>query len=32
MTIAEACYVITDEGDAMSDWLPPSDGQARRAG
>jgi hypothetical protein len=32
ITIAEACYVITDQGDAMSDWLPPSDGQARRAG
>ena len=32
ITIAEACYVITDQGDAMSDWLPPSDGQTRRAG
>jgi hypothetical protein len=32
ITIAEACYVITDQGDAMSEWLPPSDGQARRAG
>jgi hypothetical protein len=32
ITIAEGCYVITDQGDAMSDWLPPSDGQARRAG
>jgi hypothetical protein len=32
ITIAEACYVITDQGDAMSDWLPPPDGQARRAG
>jgi len=32
ITIAEACYVITDQGDAMSDWIPPSDGQARRTG
>ena len=32
ITIAEACYMITDQGDAMSDWIPPSDGKARRAG
>ena len=32
ITIAEACYAITDQGDSMSAWLPPSDGQARRAG
>ena len=32
ITIAEACYVITDQGDARSDWLPPPDGHARRAG
>lgn len=31
ITIAEACYMITDQGDAMSDWIPPADGQARRA-
>ena len=29
ITIAEACYMITD--DAISEWIPPSDGQARRA-
>jgi hypothetical protein len=32
ITIAEACYMITDQGDAMADWVPPSDDQARRAG
>jgi hypothetical protein len=32
ITVAEACYVITDQSDTMSDWLPPTDGQARRAG
>lgn len=32
ITIAEACYMITDQSDTMSDWLPPSDDQARRAG
>ena len=32
ITIAEACYMITDQADLMSDWIPPSDGQTRRAG
>jgi hypothetical protein len=32
ITIAEACYTITDQGDGVTDWVPPVDGQARRAG
>lgn len=32
ITIAEACYLITDQGDCMTDWVPPADGQARHAG
>ncbi len=32
ITIAEGCYLITDQGDCMMDWIPPSDGQIRRAG
>lgn len=31
ITIAEGCYLITDQSDCMTDWVPPSDGQARRA-
>ena len=32
ITIAEACYLITDEGVGMSEWVPPAEGSARRAG
>jgi hypothetical protein len=32
ITIAEACYMITDEAVAMSEWAPPAEGPTRRAG
>jgi hypothetical protein len=32
IAIAEACYCISDDGSAIPEWFPPSDGQARRAG
>ena len=32
ITIAEACYLITDEAVGMSEWAPPAEGPARRAG
>ena len=32
MTIAEACYLITDQAVGVAEWAPPSDGPARRAG
>jgi hypothetical protein len=32
ITIAEACYVITDEALGVSEWAPDSQGPARRAG
>jgi len=31
ITIAEACYLITDQGLAQAEWLPPSDGSGRHA-
>ena len=31
IAIAEACYLITDQGVGQADWIPPSDGQSRRA-
>ena len=31
ITIAEACYLITDQGVAQPDWAPPADDPARRA-
>lgn len=32
ITIAEACYLITDHDPAQPAWAPPSDGSTRRAG
>jgi hypothetical protein len=32
ITIAEACYVITDHAVGMSEWAPDGQGPARRAG
>ena len=32
ITIAEACYLITDESVGMTEWVPPAEGSARRAG
>jgi hypothetical protein len=32
ITIAEACYLITDQALGESAWAPPSEGSARRAG
>jgi hypothetical protein len=31
ITIAEACYMITDQGMAQPQWAPPSDGRASSA-
>jgi hypothetical protein len=31
ITIGEACYWISDQGVGQAEWLPPVDGQARRA-
>jgi hypothetical protein len=31
ITIAEACYLITDHGLAQVEWVPPADGPSRRA-
>jgi hypothetical protein len=31
ITIAEACYWISDQGAGETEWLPPADDQARRA-
>lgn len=31
IAIAEACYVITDQGLAQQEWAPPADDPARRA-
>jgi hypothetical protein len=30
ITIAEACYLITDQNMAQAGWAPPADGPARR--
>jgi hypothetical protein len=32
ITIAEACYVITDHSVGVSEWAPDGQGPARRAG
>ena len=32
MTIAEACYLITDQSVGVAQWAPPSEGPARHAG
>lgn len=32
ITIAEACFVITDQGLAQAEWVPPADGSSRHAG
>jgi hypothetical protein len=31
ITIAEACYWISDQGAGQAEWFPPADGQTRRA-
>ena len=31
ITIAEACYMITDQSMAQTEWAPPSDGRANSA-
>lgn len=31
ITIAEACYLITDQIVAPTEWLPPADGPSRHA-
>jgi hypothetical protein len=31
ITIAEACYLITDQSIAQVQWAPPADGPTRRA-
>lgn len=30
IAIAEACFVVTDQGAAAAEWAPPADGAARR--
>ena len=32
ITVAEACYLITDQDPVQTAWAPPSDGSTRRAG
>ena len=32
ITIAEACFLITDQDTGEAEWAPPSDGSTRRAG
>jgi hypothetical protein len=32
ITIAEACYLITDQGLVQAEWAPPSDGSTRSTG
>ena len=32
ITIAEACYLITDQALGVSEWAPDSQGPARRTG
>jgi hypothetical protein len=32
ITIAEACFLISDHTVGQDEWVPPADGQARRAG
>lgn len=31
ITIAEACYLITDQGLGQAEWAPPNDGSDRHA-
>lgn len=31
ITIAEACYLITDQSLGEAEWFPPADGSTRRA-
>ena len=31
ITIAEACFVITDQDLGQAEWAPPTDGSTRRA-
>ena len=31
ITIAEACFVITDQDLGQAEWVPPTDGSTRRA-
>lgn len=31
ITIAEACYLITDQGLGQAEWVPPNDGSDRHA-
>jgi biotin synthase-related radical SAM superfamily protein len=31
ITIAEACYLITDQGIAQTTWAPPTDGRSSAA-
>ena len=31
ITIAEACYLITDQNLAQAEWVPPGDGATRSA-
>jgi len=31
ITIAEACFLITDQDVGKSEWAPPADGATRRA-
>jgi hypothetical protein len=30
IAIAEACYLITDQGMTQAEWAPPADGSTRR--
>jgi hypothetical protein len=32
ITIAEACFLISDHAMGLDEWVPPGDGQARSAG
>jgi hypothetical protein len=32
ITIAEACYLITDQSIGQAEWAPPTDGRASPAG
>ncbi|HEY2358298.1 MAG TPA: hypothetical protein VGH86_12675 [Phenylobacterium sp.] len=32
ITIAEACFLISDQGAGQTEWAPPADGPSRRAG
>lgn len=32
MAIAEACYLVSDDGAGRAGWTPPTEGSARRGG